>query len=346
MSEILFENRGPIGLATLNRPEALNALSLDMVAAFRARLAAWAGDASVAAVVVRGAGDKAFCAGGDVRALAARGPEHWRAAAAFFAEEYRLNQAIKRFPKPYVALMDGVVMGGGAGVSIHGDYRVGGDRTVFAMPETAIGMIPDIGASFFLPRLPRQLGLHLGLTGARLDAADCVTAHLIDYYVRSERMETLLEAMVSADYAEDADETLCEILAMNAAAPATPALKAHSEEIDEAYSGETLEAVLTALEGGSAWAQEQARIIRSCSPTATRVAFRLLRQGAEDVEAALIQEYRAACFAVRQPDFYEGVTAALEEKRAPVWAPGRLEEVSEADVAAAFAPLGGEDLSF
>ncbi|MEL6978537.1 MAG: enoyl-CoA hydratase/isomerase family protein [Pseudomonadota bacterium] len=352
MSEIIFETRGPIGLVTLNRPEQFNALTHDMVKAFFDQLGAWSAAADVAAVVVRGAGEAAFCAGGDVRKV--ESPADAAIMTAFFRDEYRLNRAIKRFSKPYVALMDGVTMGGGAGISVHGDYRVGGDRLDFAMPETGIGLIPDVGASFFLPRLPRRLGLHLGLTGARLDAADCVNAHLIDYYVRSERMEQLIEAMVAGDYSDDADETLCEILALNASAPGAPALKAHADEIAEAYGADEedgaaqsgVSGVIAALKGGSAWAQSEAAALETRCPMALALAHRLLSAPAADVETALAQEYRAAKFCVERADFYEGVRALLVEKRAANWSPASLAAVSAEMVDQALAPLGADELSF
>lgn len=346
LSEILFEQRGPVGLVTLNRPEQLNALTSAMIAAMLEKLEQWGLDRSVSAVVVRGAGEKAFCAGGDIRPAARPGLDvaaHFRS---FFREEYRLNQAIKRFNKPYIALMDGVCMGGGVGVSVHGDYRVGGDRLLLAMPELGIGLVPDVGSTFFLPRLPRAIGMHLGLTGARLKAADCMQAHLIDYYVRSERMAALIDQLAAADYSDGADEAVCEVLAMNASAPGTPPLKAHFEEIEAAYEREDLTAILAALEAGSPWAREQAAQIRRGCPVSAVVAHRLLKEPAADIEEALIQEFRATCFCAARPDFAEGVKAALVEKRPPVWSPSRLEQVTEADVAGAFRPPEGGDLSF
>lgn len=341
-SEILFEQRGPIGIVTLNRPDRLNALSTGMVTAMRGKLEQWGLDRSVAAVVVRGAGEKAFCAGGDIRAAAGDGA----AFAAFLREEYKLNRAIKRFNKPYIALMDGVCMGGGVGVSIHGDYRVGGDKLLLAMPELAIGLVTDVGASFFLPRLPHNLGMYLGLTGARLKTPDCMNAHLIDYYVRSERTETLVEQLIAADYSEGADEMVCELLAMNASAPEAPPLKQRLAEIDAAFGHDSLEAVLAALDAGSEWSREQAAVIWRGCPVSAKLVFQMLRSPAEDIEAALSQEFRAMAFCSARPDFKEGVTAALIEKRPPQWSPASLAEVTEADLKGAFdAPAGG-DLAF
>lgn len=345
LPEILFETRGALGVVTLNRPDQLNALSHAMVTAMSDQLRSWAVDPSVAAVVVRSAGGKAFCAGGDVRAVLNADSGGAAEMATFFAAEYRLNHQIKTYPKPYIALVDGICMGGGVGVSVHARYRVAGDGAVIAMPETMIGLTPDVGASYFLPRLPRRLGWHMGLTGARLGPEDALFAHLTDYYVRSDRFSAVLDALAVADYADDADETICEVLSLNAAAPDGAPLKAQASEIEEAYAGEDLAAVLAALEAGSPWAKAQAQAIRERCPTMTIVTFELLRRGAPDLPTALRQEYRACRFAAARPDFLEGVRATLVEKRAPVWSPASLTAVDPAETAGALADLGAAELT-
>ena len=194
--DIKFERRGGLGLITLNRPKALNALTLEMIGEMHPRLDAWAADPSVKAVAVQGAGDRAFCAGGDILHIY-HGREDGRNpfGEAFFRAEYALNRRVKTYPKPYVALMDGVTMGGGVGLSVHGSHRVVSERCLFAMPETGIGLFPDVGGSYFLPRLPGQLGLFLGLTGWRLKAADCLYCGIGTAYLESARIEAFIEAL-------------------------------------------------------------------------------------------------------------------------------------------------------
>ena len=337
---VLFEQKGRLGVATLNRPEALNALTPDMIAALDSRLAAWAVDPHVAAVAIRGAGDRAFCAGGDVRILYEKGVAGLEQNKAFYAAEYRLNNRIKTYPKPYIALMHGATMGGGAGISVNGRYRVGSESLRFAMPETAIGFVPDVGGTYFLARMPFNLGLWAGVSGAPLGVADAINGHLVDYFVRAERFDALIDALAAADYADSADETVCEILALNASAPDAAALKDHVDEIDAAFSAPTIEAALAAFEGGSEWARAQAAHIRGCCPRSVKFAFALIRAGASgDFEMCLANEYRAAKAMVAHPDFFEGVRAKLIEKdNAPRWSPATLADVSDAEAQALLTP--------
>jgi len=194
-ADVLFEMRGAVGLITLNRPSALNALTRDMCLRMSEQLRQWARDEKISLVVVRGAGDRAFCAGGDIKALYESGKAGTRYVTDFYADEYRLNTLIKEYSKPYVALIDGITMGGGVGVSVHGSHRVAGDKTVFAMPETGIGLFPDVGGSYFLPRLPGALGMYLALTGARLKTADALYAGIATHYVPSVRHHALLDGL-------------------------------------------------------------------------------------------------------------------------------------------------------
>ena len=346
--EILFEQRGPIGLVTLNRPERKNALTAEMYRRLSRKLEEWGLDRSVKAVVVRGAGG-VFSSGGDLSRIfeaEAAGAEAQAEGREAMAVAYGVQRRVKLFPKPYVAFADGIAMGAGAGLLVNGQYSVGGDALSLAMPELAVGIVPDVGATFFLPRLPHHYGLHMGLTGARLDLADAMHAHLIDYYVRSERFETVIDQLVEADYSEGVDEMICEVLAMNSSAPGAPALKERLLEIEEAYEANSLLAIVNRLEAGSDWAKSQAAIIRRQSPTAAAIAFELLKQPAPDIEAALVAENRAVAFLAARPDFAEGIKAALIEKRAPNWLPATLEEVTRAAIAPAFGPPPGGDLRF
>ena len=333
--EILFEQRGQLGLVTLNKPESLNALTYGMVTALDAQLDIWAGDDSISAVAIRGAGEKAFAAGGDIRWLYenGRGGKTGEKNFRFFADEYRLNRRIKRYPKPYIGIMDGIVMGGGVGVSIHGSTRIATERTMFAMPETGIGLFPDVGATYFLPRLPGELGMWLGLTGARLKGADAVRAGICDTYVQSEVLEKVLD-----DLARGGGFS---------AVPADP--PDMMDDVNTSFGEGSVEAVLSSLEAqGADWAAKQAKTIGSKSPTSTRIAFRQIREGAGlDFEDCMRLEYRLARYCMTHPDFYEGVRAVILDKdNAPQWSPATLQEATDDFIAEAFAPLGPDELQF
>jgi enoyl-CoA hydratase/carnithine racemase len=329
-ADILFERRGKLGLITLNRPEALNALTHDMALRLERRLDAWRNDPGIAVVAIQGAGDRAFCAGGDIRALyeAGRpggitGRNNWP----FYADEYRLNTKIKRYPKPYVSLMDGIVMGGGVGVSIHGRLRIATERTVFAMPETGIGLFPDVGGTYFLPRLPGRIGMWLGLTGSRLKGEDVVRAGVCDLFVAAARLPELIDEMAqNSGWNSTFKDRGRERQALGDL-PKTP-------EIYYLFSFGSVELTLKALsDDGTEWAIRQHDTILAKSPTCTRIAHRQISTGA-DLE-----------FCMTQPDFYEGVRAVIIDKDdAPKWSPATLAEATDAHVAPAFAPLGDEEL--
>lgn len=349
-AEILFERRGRLGLVIFNRPKALNALSLGMLADFSRQLRAWADDGSIAAVAATGAGGKAFCAGGDVASMyragqaLRRGEGDGALCRDFFRDEYRLDLLTARYPKPYVSLIDGVFMGGGVGVSCHGAHRVVTERALFAMPETAIGLFPDVGGSYLLPRLPGRLGDYLGLTGARLKAADLLYAGIATAYVPSAKLGALLDALaarpadaaaVVAAYAEKPDDE--------------PELKARREIIDRCFSADDVEGIFARLAGESDdWAAETLALLRRMSPTSLKVTFEASRRGAAlSLEEVLTMEYRLsqACMAGR--DFYEGVRAMLIDKdKTPRWSPDRLEDVDDAAVAAHFEAPPHGDLTF
>ncbi len=353
--DVLFERRGRLGLVTLNRPQAMNALTHGMALALEKQIDVWHDDDDIAVVAVRGAGDRAFAAGGDIRALYDAGREDGSRNFQFFADEYRLNTKIKRYLKPYVGLMDGVVMGGGVGVSIHGQRRVAGDRTSFAMPETGIGLFPDVGATYFLPRLPGRTGLWLGLTGARLKTADAVACGICDVYVPSDRTDELIDALAHVAPAgrqplEVVDDALAAFARAPAAGPdARTVLDAHGEAIDRCFGADSVEAVLAALKAeGDDWAAAQRAAILTKSPSSTRIAFRQIRAGARlDFEDCMRLEYRLARYCMTHPDFYEGVRAVIIDKdNAPRWQPATLAAATDEHVAQAFRPLGEDELRF
>ncbi|MEQ8356802.1 MAG: enoyl-CoA hydratase/isomerase family protein [Kiloniellaceae bacterium] len=353
-SDILFEVTNGTGFITLNRPQALNALTLRMIGDLIPQLAAWQEDSEVKAVVVRGAGERAFCAGGDVRAVWEAGRSGDRLTEDFFRAEYRLNRLIHVFAKPYVALIDGITMGGGVGLSVHGSHRVAGDRTMIAMPEVGIGLFPDVGGTYFLPRLPGRTGLFLALTGWRLNGADAVYCGLATDYVPSDRQGELAAAFAQVDWDEAAPETLVDsVIDRIKIAPEPSDLAPRQPLIDHCFSAGSVESILAALdeagdEAGDDWAANIAGTIRKQSPTSLKVTFAQLEKGASlDFDAAMIQEYRMSQAFMAGEDFYEGIRALLVDKdRQPKWSPAELAEVTPALVEAHFRPLGARDLTF
>ena len=347
--EILFATHGPLGRVTLNRPRALNAVTHNMCLELHARLRAWVEDDGIKAVVVDAAGERAFSAGGDVRwlyeRLLAGSPDVLR----FYWDEYRLNRAIKHYPKPYVALIDGIVMGGGVGVSVHGSHRVATERITFAMPETGIGLFPDVGGTYFLSRCPGEAGMDLALTGTRVGAADALDLGLATHRVSSERLVALIDDLAAAEYDGDAFATVDRVLTRHAGDTGEPPLAKHRPIIDRCFSGGSVDAILAALdaEGGS-WAPETAATIRQKSPTSTRVAFRQIRAGRSlDFDDCMRLEYRLVNRFMAGHDFREGVRALVIDKdQSPRWSPATLSEVTEADVDRYFETLGTGELAF
>jgi enoyl-CoA hydratase len=344
--DILFDRRGRLGVATLNRPEALNALTLDMARRMSAQLADWAADPSVDAVLVKGAGGRAFCAGGDIRRMYdVRGsgdPYPFD----FFRTEYVMNARVFHFPKPYVALMDGIVMGGGVGLSVHGSHRVASERLMLAMPETGIGLFPDVGASYALPRLPGEAGMFMALTGARLGAADAVALGIAGAYVPSGRLEALEAALAEADLGAGG-AAVQAVLAKHAETPGPAPLAPYRQAIDACFAAGSVEAILDRLVArGDDWARQQLGIVATKSPTSLKVTFEAMRRGARlDFDSCMAMEYRIANGCVHGHDFYEGIRAAVVDKdRRPAWRPATLAEVGAAEVAYYFdnAPFGGD----
>jgi enoyl-CoA hydratase len=325
-------------LITLNRPKALNALTHGMAVAMQARLKDWAKDDAVEAVVIQGEGERAFCAGGDIRTLYDSGKAGTPYAVEFYRDEYLLNAFIKHFPKPYVALLRGFVMGGGVGVSVHGSHRVADESVVFAMPETGIGLFPDVGGSFFLPRLPGELGMYLGLTGARLKTADALYTGVATHFVPAARREALVAALAEGTQVDVALRDLADRV------PDTY-LTGHRAKIDAIFAGTSAEEILAALDADRTdWSADTAKLIRPKSPTATKIAFRQIREGAKlDFDDCMRMEFRMVNRVIAGHDFYEGVRATIIDKDgAPKWRPANLDEISDTDIDAYFAPLANE----
>jgi enoyl-CoA hydratase len=351
--EILLGRKGGLAMLTINRPQALNALTLDNYRRIDPALHDWAADPSVHAVVVRGAGDRAFCAGGDVRAVYEAGcgisgdPD---LPAVFFREEYELIRRIHRFPKPYIAVIDGITMGGGAGISVNGAYRVATDRTLLAMPETGIGLFPDVGATRFLNRCPGHVGRHLGLTGARVNAADALYCGFATHFMRHDRLEDFVAGLDAlGERPGEARWALDRVLARFVADPGPAELPALQPAIDRCFGEASVEAIVAALEREEGeWARTALAAIGRASPLSLKITFRQLEFGrGMDLEAALALEYRMTQHVMAGHDFYEGIRALLVDKdQKPRWEHASLAEVSDAEVESYFAEIGERELRF
>lgn len=328
--------RDGIGRLVLDRPDALNALDLEMVRLMAAALDAWRDDDAVRAVVVRSASPKAFCAGGDIRAVreaALRGDA--AAVREFFATEYALNAAIAAYPKPYVALIDGFALGGGLGISVHGSVRVATERAGLAMPETAIGFFPDVGAGYFLPRLRDAVGMYLGLTGTRVSGAAAVECGLATHYVPAGELPALEAALEAAPPGAEGVEA---VVARFAVTPPPSELSGHYATIRRCFSAPSLDAITERLAaeaaGGDDWAGETLAVLRRMSPSSLFLTHGLLRRGAaSSLAACLDRELRLACRVAQTHDFAEGVRAALVDKdRRPSWSPAALGEAERTEL--------------
>ncbi len=313
--EIIARIENGIGRITLNRPKALHALTIEMCMAMAEALTAWEADPAVSAVVVDHAdGTRGFCAGGDIRKVAESGRTDGIAAADFFRVEYTLNAQIKHYPKPYIALMDGVTMGGGVGISVHGSHRVATDKTIFAMPETGIGLFPDVGGGWFLPRLSSELGTWLALTGAQLRGSDVKAAGLATHYV------PVVDDLKAELLAGGDIET---VLAKFARPAPEPSYASHVDTINRCFDKDTMTAISIALNSDTdPWAHEQAAILTKRSPQSLAVALRQLREGRKmtSFDEVMIMEYRLACRITSTRDFSEGVRAVIEDKdNQPQW---------------------------
>jgi enoyl-CoA hydratase/carnithine racemase len=331
---VVTSRQGRVGRILLNRPRALNALDLPMIRACAAILETWREDPHVHAVVIEGAGDRAFCAGGDIRALRDAQVSGKRAVAdQFFEEEYALNLTIATYPKPYIALIDGICMGGGIGLSVHAPYRVATEHAAFAMPETAIGFFPDIGATFLLPRLPGELGMYLGLTGARVTGADAVHAGLATHFTPRARLPDLAATL--------ARDGVTALASYNEVLPAF-SLAEHRSAIDHCFAADTVAEIISRLDAagaGAEWTTTAFKALRQVSPSALHWTLRVLRRGRDlTLTQALDAEFALTRTTMAHPDFAEGVRAMVVDKdRKPVWQPARIEDVDPATIDALFA---------
>lgn len=345
--EVITQVRNNVGFITLNRPKALNALSLTMIRELHPVLEDW-NKGGVSMVVMRGAGDKAFCAGGDIRAITeVRGSKEQKD---FFREEYSLDHLIGTLKVPFVAILNGITMGGGVGVSVNGRFRVGTESTVFAMPECGIGLIPDVGASHFLPKLRGELGMFLALTGFRLKGWDClhagITTHAVDHSQISS-LESDLEA-ISPNSTDSVKQILDNHTAKSQLSPAQGfSLEAHMDKISHIFSGGSVEEIRERLiSDGSDWAGKHVKTMDRLSPTSLKVTYRQIREGEKmnSLAECLTMEHRLVRKCCEDQDFYEGVRALLIDKdNSPKWKPATLSEVTDEKIDKYFSPMSEDE---
>lgn len=342
--EILCQKRGAAGFVVLDRPQALNALTFGMVRELARALAAWRDDPAVQRVVVTAAGGKAFCAGGDIRRIYEDGMAGRQdLSLAFWRAEYALNAVIQSYPKPYISLIDGIVMGGGVGISLHGSHRVAGERYLFAMPEVAIGFFPDVGATYALPRLPDSAGIWLALTGDRVGAGDALALGLATHAVPSGRMAELAQALTGHG-------GTAEILASFNHDPGPPRFAADRAVIGDCFGQPDLSGICAALaraeRQGSEFARKALAGLRAKSPLSVAIAHQQMRRGAGlSFAEAMRLEYRIVTRVIRGTEFYEGVRALIIDKdNAPHWSAARVEDIDPATVDSYFQPVPGQEL--
>lgn len=344
---VQFERRGCAGFATLDRPGALNALTLEVIRELTRQLALWATDPAIVVVVLQGAGERAFCAGGDIRSVcAARDRGDTAEWLEFFRREYQLIWKLSRFSKPLVALLDGVTMGGGLGLAWPATHRVLTERSRLAMPEAGIGLFPDVGSSHFLPRLPEPAGAYLALTGLSLDAADALTVELGGHFVTTSRLPALAETLATLPPgAEPFAATAAALVQHTSLPPAGSGWETASPGLRECFAQPSVEAVHAALAANpAAWARDAAAALGGHSPTSLRVIWRQLQRGrGQSLADALRDEFRLVQRMVRAPDFCEGVRATLVDRdHSPRWSPPTLAAVN--DLAVARLHLPGADV--
>ncbi|WP_374293412.1 enoyl-CoA hydratase/isomerase family protein [Sphingomonas sp.] len=336
-TDLIAQTSGAVGRLRLNRPKALHALNAEMCQGILDALEDWRGDASIRAVLIDHAEGRGFCAGGDIRLLSESGAGDGAAARAFFHTEYRMNHRLFTYAKPIVAVMDGITMGGGVGVALPCSKRIATENTRLAMPETGIGLFPDVGAGWYLSRLPGRIGQFLALTGHRLNGAECCALGIATHYVPAADLDEAKRHIL-------ADPNALDAILSDLAVPAPKAaILAHRDDIDRLFAADTLEEILAALEAdGGEWARQQRDTLATKSPQAMKVSLRLLRSGADMASFAdeMVQEYAVATRVVQRHDFLEGVRAVIVDKdHAPRWDPATPDAVTDHVIDQIFAPL-------
>ncbi|XP_047629023.1 3-hydroxyisobutyryl-CoA hydrolase, mitochondrial isoform X2 [Phacochoerus africanus] len=351
-AEVLLERKGCAGVITLNRPKFLNALNLSMIRQIYPQLKKWEQDPETFLIIMKGAGEKAFCAGGDIRVISENTKTNPKMVQDFFREEYMLNNAIDSCRKPYIALIHGITMGGGVGLSVHGQFRVATEKSLFAMPETAIGLFPDVGGGYFLPRLQGKLGYFLALTGFRLKGRDVYTAGIATHFVDSEKLGMLEDDLLALN--SPSKENIADVLETYHTKSKIDqdksfVLEEHMDKINSWFSANTVEEIIENLQqDGSSFALEQLKVINKMSPTSLKITLRQLMEGSsKTLPEVLTMEYRLSQACIGGHDFHEGVRAVLIDKdQNPKWKPANLKEVTDEDLNNHFKSLGSNDLKF
>ncbi|MGJ8527361.1 enoyl-CoA hydratase/isomerase family protein [Maritalea sp.] len=343
MSDLIVQQHGDVGVITLNRPNALNALSHAMVDGMTDALKAWADDDSIRCVLIDGAGERAFCAGGDIQAIYENGRKDPVGSLKFWRDEYQLNAMIANYKKPYIALMHGFTMGGGVGVSAHGSHRIVTDSSIISMPEVGIGFLPDVGGTWLLHNAPKGVGAYYGISGARMGPDDAIFLNFADAYVPQETFATIKDRLIKG---ADIDDLLAEV----SQKPKSGEARLHQTAIACWFETDNVEQVLANIEAdGSAFAQGALKLLKRQCPLSVKSTFYALQKAANfsSVEQSLQLELRFCAASLQGENFYEGIRAAIIDKdRNPQWAPASLAEVSDKMVKDMFAPLGDNELVF
>jgi enoyl-CoA hydratase len=353
--EVLFNVENGVGVIILNRPKTLNALTMNMIEKMRTAFTNWMIDDDVRAVMIKGAGDRAFCAGGDVRAVRQaiidyQGIENPQLAKDFFYEEYILNYQIHNSEKPYIALIDRVCMGGGVGLSVHGSFRIATERTVVGMPETTIGLFPDVGGAWFLSRLPGEMGTYLALTGQPVHASDCFSLGIATHLVASSSLDELEENILKLATEKISFKTIDNLLnKYSIAAEETPVMDL-MPQIDACFGGDKIEQIIQNLiKQDNEFGRQTLELLKNKSPTSLKVTLEQIRRGAKarDFGETMTMEYRMSQHFAKGKDFAEGVRALLVDKdHQPSWSPRLLSEVSDEAVMNYFKPVAWRELKF
>ena len=344
--DVLFDEMpgedGDLGIITLNRPAVLNSLNHDMIVAMHGKLKEWMPADHIKAVVIRAAEGRAFCAGGDLRLTYDRARHHDPLMTEFFSDEYQLNRCIHHYPKPYIALLDGITMGGGVGVSIHGSHRIATERLLFAMPETGIGLFPDVGGTYFLPRLPGVIGYYLGLTGARLKADDSTALGLTNHKINHDSIPDLLTALAGTKFSGNPHSSVSTMIEKFHVPVAPSGLMEAKSELQSCFSADSIEQVIERLAGSAhPLCQDALKAMQKKSPTSLKVTLKALLNGKNmDFDACMRQEFRLVSRFLLAHDFIEGIRAVIIDKdQSPVWKPATLTAVDNESIEKYFAPL-------
>lgn len=338
-SHILFEKipaqHGHIGLITLNRPQALNALSGAMILALHDQLQKWADDQDISLVIIKSSTNRAFCAGGDLKEVYNYGTNGNADGLVFYAEEYRLDLFINNYPKPYIAFLNGVTMGGGLGLCMHGSRIIASEGLMLAMPETGIGFFPDVGAGHFFQRCPHNIGMYLGLTGHIMNIAEAMYAKLVQTYVPSKSIQSVFKQLLAQDLTMDPLGVFDAILAGYQQDPTgANELKKHVQTIEECFGKDSVEKIIDALNAHDSWSKAQVKILQQKSPMSLKITFKELTIAKHlDLKQCLAMEFNLAKKVFQQHDIYEGIRALLIDKtRDPKWQPATLQEINDSAI--------------